>query len=86
MVDIISRVAKILADQGVDDKKIEYIDKQLRHEYAGSFIYVAKRPSSLNERIIERIRTSKDFRAIAKEFNVCHTTVYRLYHRSRYKK
>lgn len=78
MADILARVTQILSDQGLDDKKIVYIENELRKEYAGSYVYITKKSSDFDEKIMKHIRRSRDFQFIAKEYQVSISTVYRL--------
>ncbi len=77
MADILASVTKILSDLGLDDKKIVYIENQLRKQYAGSYVYITKKPSDFDAKIMNHIRRSRNFQAISKEFQVSINTVYR---------
>lgn len=78
MTDILSRMAQVLSENGLNDEKIVYIDRKLRQEYAGSYVYITRKEPGIDNRIMERIKKSNDFISIAKEFRVSTSTVYRL--------
>lgn len=82
-MDIVSRVSELLTNEGIEEKRIVYIETQLRHEYSGSYTYVTKKSPATNQKIIEQAKLSRDFPSIARKFNVSVRTVYRLYRESR---
>ena len=78
MTDILSRMAQVLSEKGLNDDELVYIDRKLRQEYAGSYVYITRKEHGIDNRIMERIKKSNDFISIAKEFRVSTSTVYRL--------
>ena len=82
-MDIVCKMTELLSNQGIEEKKIVYIETQLRHEYSGSYTYVTKKSPAINKQITEHAKRSRDFSSIARKFNVSVSTVYRLYRESR---
>ena len=90
MVDILARMSEVLSEQGIDEKRIVYIESKLRHEFYGGYAYVGKSSrhnfAKVKEKIAESIKTESDFKAIAKRHNVLLLTVYRVAKNNRLKK
>lgn len=82
MTDILTRVAEVLSEQGIEEKKIMYIETKLRDEFCGGYSYVGRyshhRLAQVRERIAESLKTSANFREISKRFDVSVSTVYRV--------
>lgn len=56
MTDILSRMAQVLSEKGLNDDEIVYIDRKLRQEYAGSYVYITRKEHGIDNRIMERIK------------------------------
>ena len=48
-MDIVCRMSELLSNQGIEEKKIVYIETQLRQEYSGSYTYVTKKTPEINK-------------------------------------
>ena len=90
MVDILARMSEVLSEQGIDEKRIVYIETKLRGEFYGGYSYVGKSSrynfAKVREKISESIKTESDFKAVARKHNVSIFTVYRVAKNNRLKK
>ncbi|WP_299078938.1 Mor transcription activator family protein [uncultured Paraglaciecola sp.] len=77
-MDVIDRISEILVENGVLPANAEKITNSVRHEYGGEMVYVPKRSHLYKEAIMRDLRTSGNFKLLAKEHRVHYNTVRRM--------
>lgn len=77
-IDIVTRFFELLAQAApsLSESLALEIEHQIRHEFAGERVYIAKRDDALAERIAEKFN-GRNVREIAREMHVSRRTVYR---------
>lgn len=77
-IDIVTRFFELLAeaDPSLSKSLAAEMERQIRHEFAGERVYIAKRDDALSERIAEKFN-GRNVREIAREMHVSRRTVYR---------
>ena len=76
--DIILRFIALLAEQqpSISESFTDNLERQLRHEYGGSKLYVAKKKPGYRERIAQQLN-GRNTNKLAREMRVHRSTVYR---------
>lgn len=76
--DIIKRFIELLAEAqpSLSEAIAANIERQLRHEYAGSMVYVRKRAETTSA-IVVQCFTGRNADKLARELRVHRSTVYR---------
>lgn len=82
--DIIKRFIELLAEAqpSLSESIAADIERQLRHEYAGSRVYVHKRAEPASVMIVQRF-DGRNVDRLARELRVSRRTVYRALNASR---
>lgn len=78
MSDFLSRVNEILAEQGVAQENIKSLESSIRYEFAGQLVYIHKRETDIDKKILDHMKRNYDIAEAAKKFKVSKTTVYRI--------
>lgn len=79
--DIVLRFSELLINAGLDQQKISNVADTVRHEYAGSRVYVRKYDPLLDEKVLESLRRCGNVRKVAQEMRLNKTTVYKIIRR-----
>lgn len=76
--DIILRFIALLAEQqpGLSESFADNLERQLRHEYGGSRLYVAKKKPNYLSRIAQQFN-GRNTNKLSREMRVHRSTVYR---------
>lgn len=76
--DIILRFIELLAEQqpSISEAFTDNIERQLRHEYGGSKLYIAKKKPNYRDQITQRLN-GRNTNKVASEMRVHRSTVYR---------
>jgi len=85
-MDVIDRINEILVENGVLPANAKKIANSVRHEYGGEMVYVPKRSPTYKEALIRDLKTSGNFKLLAKEHRVHYNTVRRMAKKLRRKK
>ena len=82
--DIVTRFFELLAEAApsLSESLAIEMERQIRHEFAGERVYIAKRDETLAVRIAEKFN-GRNVRDLSRELRVSRRTVYRALKKSR---